>query len=165
MGWMDVTVSNEKIVRLHFTDNPSPEDLKHNLVPGTDLTRFLKHELDTYFSGNLIQFTVPFMAEGTSFQQQVWQLLSEIQYGKTNTYTALTERIGNPLAIRAVAGAIAKNPLLVLIPCHRIIGSDGSLTGYAGGLERKQMLLKLEGHPVPGIQLSVFDSKPETHHH
>ena len=98
-----------------------------------------------YFSGEAIQFTVPISAKGTSFQQSVWQALTTIPYGETWSYAQLADAIGNPKAVRAVGLANGKNPVSVIVPCHRVIGKNGKLTGYAGGVERKQRLLVIEG--------------------
>ncbi|MCO6057455.1 methylated-DNA--[protein]-cysteine S-methyltransferase [Pseudomonas sp. MOB-449] len=102
-------------------------------------------QLDRYFEGRLKRFDLPLAPRGTPFQQQVWQALLQIPYGQTTCYSELAERIGNPKAVRAVGTANGANPISIIIPCHRVIGRDGSLTGYAGGLERKALLLKLEG--------------------
>ena len=102
-------------------------------------------QIRAYFSKELIAFTLKINPAGTKFQQTVWQSLSEIPYGKTLTYLQLSKQIGKPEAIRAVANANAKNPLWIIIPCHRVIGSNGTLTGYAGGLSRKKWLLEHEG--------------------
>ena len=106
--------------------------------------------LDVYFSGREPDFTPPLRPAGTAFQREVWQLLQAIPYGQTATYGALAKELGRPaLSARAVGGAVGRNPISILIPCHRVVGADGSLTGYAGGLERKIRLLELEGIPVP----------------
>lgn len=102
-------------------------------------------ELQEYFAGVRQEFTVQITFRGTAFQNRVWQELTRIPYGRTITYTELARRIGSPKAIRAVGAANARNPLSIIVPCHRIIGSDGSLTGYAGGLAVKEGLLRLEG--------------------
>lgn len=101
-------------------------------------------QLDQYFAGDRREFEVPLAMAGTEFQQGVWKELLKIPYGCTTTYAALADRIGRPTATRAVANAVGANAMSILIPCHRIIGSDGSLTGYAGGLAAKQHLLLLE---------------------
>lgn len=101
-------------------------------------------QLEEYFHGLRRDFTIPLKANGTQFQQQVWQSLTHIPYGMTRTYKELAETIGKPKASRAVGSACNRNPLPIVIPCHRVIGSSGSLTGYAGGLELKAMLLKME---------------------
>lgn len=106
---------------------------------------FLIKQLDAYFNKNLRTFTVPVEPLGTEFQQRIWDELMHIPYGKTVSYLELARRIGDENAVRAVGSAVGANPVAILVPCHRVIGSDGSLTGYAGGLERKEALLTLEG--------------------
>ena len=101
-------------------------------------------QLRKYFAGELTEFRVPMSPVGTEFQQRVWDCLKGIPYGSTVTYAEVAARVGEPKAIRAVANAIGANPISILIPCHRVIGSDGSLTGYAGGLEAKKFLIELE---------------------
>jgi len=107
--------------------------------------------LETYFAGGPLALTLPLAPRGTDFQRQVWNALLEIPLGQTRSYGDIARRIGRPSSVRAVAGAIGRNPIGILIPCHRVIGSDGSLTGYAGGLHRKQALLALEGRTAPGL--------------
>lgn len=97
-----------------------------------------------YFAGERRDFDLPCAANGTAFQREVWRALARIPYGKTVSYAQLATQIGRPKAVRAVAAANARNPLSILTPCHRVIGSDGSLTGYAGGIHNKQKLLLLE---------------------
>nr|WSY49578.1 methylated-DNA--[protein]-cysteine S-methyltransferase [Streptomyces sp. NBC_00886] len=112
----------------------------------TEATR----QLSAYFAGHLTRFELPLAAEGTEFQQRVWLALDEIPYGTTTTYGALAGRLGVPRAeIRALGAAIAANPLLLVRPCHRVIGADGSMRGYAGGVERKVRLLTHEGALQP----------------
>jgi len=106
-------------------------------------------QLDEYFSGQRRRFDLPLAPRGTAFQQAVWRALLEIPFGETRSYRQQAERIGRPTAIRAVGTANGANPLAVIVPCHRVIGSDGSLTGYAGGLARKALLLELEGARLP----------------
>lgn len=105
----------------------------------------LQQELDLYFEGRLKNFTTPLDPVGTPFQQQVWRELQSIPYGETRSYKQQAERIGKPQAVRAVASANGQNKIFILIPCHRVIGSNGDLTGYGGGLVRKRALLELEG--------------------
>ncbi|MCY1435576.1 Methylated-DNA--protein-cysteine methyltransferase [compost metagenome] len=102
-------------------------------------------QLDEYFAGKRQTFDLPLAPRGTQFQREVWQALLEIPFGRTTCYAELAERIGRPKAMRAVGAANGANPIAVIIPCHRVIGRDGSLTGYGGGLERKELLLRLEG--------------------
>lgn len=101
-------------------------------------------QLQEYFKGNLKHFNLKLNPQGTPFQKKVWQQLQSIPFGKTLSYLELSKQLGNIKAIRAVANANAKNPLWIIVPCHRVIGSDGSLTGYAGGLHRKQWLINHE---------------------
>lgn len=108
-----------------------------------------EQELTRYFAGTLARFDVPLdMTYGTPFQRAVWQSLLQIAPGTTTTYGAISQRIGKPQAVRAVGGAVGRNPLGIIVPCHRVIGANGSLTGYAGGLDRKTALLALE-RPFP----------------
>ena len=110
-------------------------------------------QLQEYFDGKRKDFDIKLNPEGTDFQKKVWNQLLEIPYGKTLSYLDLSKRLGDIKAIRAVANANGKNPIWIIIPCHRVIGSDGSLTGYAGGLNRKQWLLE---HESPYKQTSLF---------
>lgn len=127
----------------------------NNWIRNDDLPLFrqAKSELKHYFSGDLISFSIPVRFDGTHFQQSVWTLLMEIPYGKTMTYGALASLLGDPLAARTVGHTIGMNPISVVIPCHRVIASNGKLTGYNGGLERKRLLLDLE----QGMQRLALD--------
>lgn len=111
------------------------------------------YQLQEYFEGRRQTFSLVLNPEGTPFQKKVWQALLNIPFGKTVSYLELSKTLGDPKAIRAVAAANGKNPLWIVVPCHRVIGSDGSLTGYAGGLFRKQWLLE---HESPYKQQSLF---------
>ncbi|RZJ68430.1 MAG: methylated-DNA--[protein]-cysteine S-methyltransferase [Flavobacterium sp.] len=110
-------------------------------------------ELDDYFAGKRNDFSFPTNPKGTEFQKSVWKELLRIPLGKTTSYMDLSKKLGDVKAIRAVASANGKNPLWIVVPCHRVIGSDGSLTGYAGGLWRKKWLLE---HETPPTQQSLF---------
>lgn len=111
------------------------------------LTR-LEQQLQQYFSGNLTDFKLPLDLPGTEFQQRVWQALQDIPYGRTRSYQQQAQASGNANAVRAVARANADNRIAIVVPCHRVIGKNGQLTGYAGGLWRKCKLLKLENAPT-----------------
>ena len=112
---------------------------------GTDaITEEAARQLDAYFAGERTEFTVPLGTKGTPFQQTVWEELKRIPPGETVSYGELARRIGQPTAVRAVAGANARNPVSIIVPCHRVVGSNGKLTGYAGGLTAKEFLLALE---------------------
>ena len=137
-GITSITVLNEAIP----TSKISPACLQDCL-----------HQLKEYFTGNRKNFNLKLNPQGTDFQKKVWEALQNIPFGKTRTYLEQSKVLGNVKAIRAVAGANGKNPIWIVIPCHRIIGSDGSLTGYAGGLWRKKWLLE---HENPNTQQSLF---------
>ena len=110
-------------------------------------------QLNEYFEGSRTHFNLKLNPQGTHFQKQVWKQLEQIPYGKTISYLELSKQLGDVKAIRAVANANAKNPLWIIVPCHRVIGSDDSLTGYAGWLHRKQWLLE---HESPNKQQTLF---------
>jgi methylated-DNA-[protein]-cysteine S-methyltransferase len=103
-----------------------------------------KTQLEEYFAGNRTTFEIPLAAQGAPFEREVWHALEEIPYGETVSYGEIARRIGQPAAARAVGTANGRNPIAVIVPCHRVIGADGTLTGYGGGLERKRLLLELE---------------------
>ncbi len=108
-----------------------------------------RRQLDDYFAGRRTRFEMRLAPRGTAFQQTVWQQLQKVPFGRTSTYGAIAVAIGRPGAARAVGAAIGANPLSIVVPCHRILGHDGRLTGYAGGLARKRRLLELEGSALP----------------
>ena len=112
-----------------------------NAHPATTLT---ERQLRQYFAGERQQFDMPYDTVGTAFQKKVWQALLTIPFGETRSYLQIAEQIGNPKAVRAVGAANGKNPLSIMAPCHRVIGSNGKLTGFAGGLAVKAFLLELE---------------------
>ena len=122
-----------------------------DLVP--EVLEDAAYQLNEYFEGTRKRFDLTLNPEGTPFQQRVWAALKEIPFGKTVSYLELSKTLGDVKAIRAVAAANGKNPLWIVVPCHRVIGSDGSLTGYAGGLRRKKWLLE---HESPAKQQSLF---------
>lgn len=120
-----------------YAYNPAP--------PGDDkILRQAQRELDAYFAGKLKAFTVPVAPQGTAFQRKCWAALQKIPYGATRSYGQQAQAIGSPKAVRAVGLANGRNPISIIIPCHRVIGANGSLTGYGGGMDRKKTLLDLE---------------------
>lgn len=124
---------------------PMPQSDWHH-QPDLEVFAHTKSQLDEYIAGKRHKFTVNFsFAQGTSFQQKVWEALTNIPYGTTMSYLELAKKINLPKSVRAVAAAVGKNPISLIVPCHRVIGSNGSLTGFAGGLPLKQAILKLEG--------------------
>ena len=122
------------------TAMPVPAEWRHRSEPAFGAGE----QLAAYFAGERLEFDLPLDACGTPFQRRVWQALTEIPYGGTSTYGEIARRLGRPRAARAVGGANHRNPLPVVVPCHRVIGAGGSLTGYAGGLRIKRFLLELE---------------------
>ena len=107
-------------------------------------------QLKEYFAGKRREFDLPLRMEGTEFQQRVWRELTKIPFGETRSYGQLAKRLNNPNGSRAVGLANGRNPIAIIVPCHRVIGADGSLTGFGGGIERKEWLLTHEGQPVTG---------------
>ena len=116
--------------------------------PGDPLLRAAAEQLAGYFAGRCASFDVPLDLHGTPFQRSVWQALLGITPGQTRSYGDIARQVGSPQAVRAVGAAVGKNPLSVVVPCHRVIGRDGAITGYAGGVDRKRALLALEGVAV-----------------
>jgi methylated-DNA-[protein]-cysteine S-methyltransferase len=119
-----------------------------------EVLRQAEEELKAFFSGDLKRFTVPVEVSGTDFQKAVWKTLRSIDYGQLWTYGEVARTIDRPRAVRAVGGAIGSNPVPIIIPCHRVIGSNASLTGFGGGLPTKQVLLELEGHSITNLKIS-----------
>ncbi len=137
-GPLVVKAAQDGLYQIDFSDNPAKD------APNTH-TRAAVAQLTEYFAGERQHFSLTLAASGTAFQHQVWQALQDIAYGQTVSYGDIARRINNPKAVRAVGMANGRNPLAIVVPCHRVIGSNKTLTGYAGGLERKAFLLKLEG--------------------
>lgn len=135
---------NQQLETLHFPENGREKIPDSSLVYDEKPFEKVLQQLEAYFNGTLTRFNVSLSLKGTDFQKQVWQALSEIEYGHTMTYSGIAEKIGNPKASRAVGMANNKNPVPIIIPCHRVIGKDGSLTGFGGGLDVKHFLLELE---------------------
>lgn len=117
----------------------------------------VKAQLNAYFAGERKEFDLPFRFVGTAFQQRVWNALLTVQYGTTSTYAALTNKVAEPTAIRAVASANGANALSIIVPCHRVIGSNGELTGYAGGIPAKRKLLQLERADITHTAPDLFN--------
>jgi methylated-DNA-[protein]-cysteine S-methyltransferase len=140
-----------------YISSISALDEEHEVTPpSTPLLQTAITQLDEYFAGSRKTFDMPIKQQGTPFQQQVWEQLLQIKYGSTITYAQQSNQMNSPLAIRAIAAANGKNSLWIVVPCHRVIGSDGSLTGYAGGLWRKQWLLEHEARTL-GIGQTKLD--------
>lgn len=139
VGLIEAGATAEALTALYFVEAP------RRPVTLTPLLEEVLAQLAAYFAGTLRDFSVPLHFHGTDFQQRVWQQLLTVPYGKATSYQSIANALGNPNAVRAVGAANGQNPISIIAPCHRIIGSDGTLTGYGGGLWRKEWLLRHEG--------------------
>lgn len=145
IGIIEVTATDTGLYSVLFLKEHTPQD-EAIFVPSTNpIVLQCIQQLKEYFHSGRRTFDIPLAPAGSTFQQQVWRELVKIPFGKTSTYSAVAQQLNNPLSVRAVGTANGRNPIAILIPCHRVIGADGTLTGYAGGLWRKEYLLKLEG--------------------
>jgi methylated-DNA-[protein]-cysteine S-methyltransferase len=146
-GWTLVLAATPKGLCRLSMNTPLPDEAR---LAGQDspILADAARQLRAYFDGQLREFTIPLDLEGTPFELRVWDELRRIPYGQTRSYRQLATILGNPKATRAVGAANGKNPVGIIVPCHRVIGSDGSLTGFAAGLEFKRRLLALEGYQV-----------------
>jgi methylated-DNA-[protein]-cysteine S-methyltransferase len=138
LGFIILKSNGESVTEITFADSEIQE--QHSC----EVLEKCKLQLESYFSGSLLNFDLPLAPEGTEFQQKVWTELLKIPYGETITYMDMAVRLGDPKCIRAAGTANGKNPIAIVIPCHRVIGAGNKLTGYAGGIWRKKMLLELE---------------------
>jgi len=129
---------------LYMQDGRKPKQIAPSWKAAAAPFADVKTQLEEYFAGARTTFQVPLAAAGAPFEREVWHALEEIPYGETVSYGEIARRVGQPTAARAVGTANGRNPIAVIVPCHRVIGADGSLTGYGGGLERKRLLLELE---------------------
>ncbi len=144
VGPLHLAAADGVLCRLSLQDQrhaPDPDELG---TRDDDALADVRAQLAAYFAGDLREFDLPLRLDGTSFQQRVWAALREIPYGETISYGELAERVGSPGASRAVGLANGRNPVAIIVPCHRVIAADGTLGGYGGGLERKRRLLDLE---------------------
>lgn len=137
IGILEIIATEQHVNSILFVEKQG----KQNKNP---VTQKVVQQLNQYFDGKLKQFDLPLGAEGTEFQKNVWKALCSVKYGKTASYRDIANKIANPKAVRAVGAANGRNPLTIVVPCHRIIGSDGSLTGYAYGVDKKKWLLQHE---------------------
>ena len=151
LGEVRLRSDGEALIGLWFVGQVNDAREISDLEIKNDLPIFGQVEswLESYFSGKQTSITIPLQPKGTSFQQRVWQILQEIPYGKTMTYGEIAQRIAKEKGVetfsaQAVGQAVGKNPISILIPCHRVIGKNGALTGYAGGVHRKEQLLRIE---------------------
>ncbi|MFT4257802.1 MAG: methylated-DNA--[protein]-cysteine S-methyltransferase [Pseudoxanthomonas sp.] len=145
IGTLTLVANDAHLREIHFPKERHPS--KRPLPPTGDnaVLRAAREQLDAYFAGNLRRFDLPLDPAGTDFQREVWAMLAQIPHGRTWSYGELARHIGKPDAVRAVGAANGRNPIPIVLPCHRVIGADGSLTGFGGGLPTKRFLLQLEG--------------------
>lgn len=137
IGYVHISANDNGILSIAFA--------QHEISPSENaLSKLAAKQLSEYFHQQRMVFDLPLAAKGTHFQQQVWAALCDITYGQTASYLDIASKVGNSKACRAVGAANGKNPIAIVVPCHRIIGSNGSLTGYASGMDRKSYLLALE---------------------
>lgn len=167
LGSMVAGICEDKLCLLEFTDpdrlNKTVSKLqkryKYTTIEGEHILHDqVKQELTKYFEGSLTQFTIPLKMIGTDFEKQVWSELLNIPYGQTRSYLQIAQIVHKPTAFRAVARANGSNNLSIIIPCHRVIASNGNLQGYGGGLWRKDVLLKLERNKIPVNDKSIAQS-------
>ena len=147
LGEILLTFDDDALRGLYFVGQKAqpPIDAQSVRDDAHPIARHCAAQLERYFAGDVVCFDVPLRLSGTPFQARVWEALRGIPRGRTESYAAIARRVGAPAAVRAVGAAVGRNPVSILVPCHRVVGSDGSLTGYAGGLPRKVHLLRLEG--------------------
>jgi methylated-DNA-[protein]-cysteine S-methyltransferase len=161
LGPLRLFATADALVALYLptTEGPGLGHVLARAVPGTSpILERTASQLAGYFAGTLLDFTLPLAPEGTAFQQQVWQALAQIPFGQTQSYGALAASIGKPSASRAVGAANGQNPIAIVIPCHRVIGANGSLTGYGGGLPAKRWLIAHEQQRA-GAQGTLFSTR------
>ncbi len=152
IGKIGIGEDNGVITDVIFGDYISPNTV---IVLETDLIKEASKQIDEYLKGNRKKFDLPIFAEGTPFQQMVWEALKNIPYGETRSYKDIAIQIGKAKACRAIGMANNRNPISIIIPCHRVIGSKGELVGYGGGLDIKEQLLRLEGIKLAGKKVII----------
>lgn len=159
VGKLLILSEDDAITHIDFEKEqytPNPRWVKNDNLP---LFQKVKKALDRYFSGKKENFIdIPLAPQGTEFQCQIWQALQQIQYGEISSYGELANKINNPKAVRAVGGAVGSNPISIIIPCHRILGKNKTLTGFGGGLAAKRFLLNLEN--ISYIDKGTEETKP-----
>jgi len=140
LGFVRIEVANDRVKKIYFVD----ELEKKANIDTNDILKNAMIQLQEYFLGKRKKFDIPFAVEGTDFQKKVWDIVSQIPYGGQITYTEIAKELNNPQAVQAIDLVNGQNPVLILIPCHRVIRKDGNLVGYAGGIHRKEWLLSKE---------------------
>lgn len=138
IGYLHLFSDGKNITRVDFAD----EELREQR--SCDILETAKKQLNEYFANTRLTFDLPLLPSGTEFQKKIWKILLQIEFSETKSYEWVSLQYGNKKAIRAIGQAIGKNPIAIIVPCHRVIGKNGELTGFAGGLQRKELLLNLE---------------------
>jgi methylated-DNA-[protein]-cysteine S-methyltransferase len=156
IGPLRLVADGDGLRRIHFAVGADPAPPEPGWLRDDDLLAPARTQLTAWFRGERRSFDLPMAPQGTPFQRQVWALLARIPWGSTTTYGALALALGKPGSARAVGAANGANPLPIVLPCHRVIGADGSLTGFGGGLDTKRWLLAHEGHRFPQ-QAALFE--------
>ena len=151
IGFLEIKGSDAGVAAVNFVDARGPRSGRGGGRPLPAALAACRTQLEEYFRGDRRTFSVKLDLRGTDFQKKVWKELRSVGFGKTTTYKAIARAVGNPAATRAVGGANDRNPVSIIVPCHRVVGSDGRLTGYGGGLWRKDWLLRHEGHDLSTI--------------
>jgi methylated-DNA-[protein]-cysteine S-methyltransferase len=158
LGWVGIQASNFGVIRISYEDEAP-------IVQPSYYSEECRDQLDAYFNGDRSEFDLTFDLAGTDFQKRVWNELKNLSFGETITYGELAVRMGNPFLVRAVGRANGANPLNIVVPCHRVIGKNGSLIGYGGGLWRKQWLLRHEAKIAgKNEQYHLFEGLPDDGH-
>lgn len=150
VGTLRLVADAQGLRQIRFETERHPNETSPGWVRSPDALAFAREQLEQYFAGTRQTFELPLRPLGTPFQRAVWQALADIPYGSTISYGELARRIGQPQAMRAVGAANGRNPLPIVLPCHRVIGANGSLTGFGGGLPTKRFLLTLEDRVAHG---------------
>jgi len=147
VGVLTLVASETHLVGVYFENHKVGGPPAHAKLGASAAIAAARLQLDSYFDGGRREFDLPIAPRGTLFQRQVWSALERIPFGRTRTYGDIANALGAPKAARAIGAAVGRNPISIVVPCHRVIGASGALTGFAGGIERKQALLDLEQAP------------------
>lgn len=162
VGRLRLVADGDSLRQVWFERERHPKAMGADWVRNSDAVAFAREQLEEYFAGTRQVFDLPLRPLGTPFQCEVWQALAHIPYASTISYGQLAQRIGQPLAVRAVGAANGRNPLPIILPCHRVIGTNGSLTGFGGGLPTKRWLLTMEDQVAHG---DLFGTGTRSHLH
>jgi methylated-DNA-[protein]-cysteine S-methyltransferase len=155
VGRLTLVGQGDDLVGLHFDEDPLAAKMRDGGARDDRRLRPAVEQLEEYFAGARTRFDLSLLPPGTAFQKKIWAALLRIPFGATATYGEIARAVGRPDASRAVGGANHRNPIAIIIPCHRVIGADGSMTGYGGGLPRKRLLLDLETRTASSGQLGL----------